>query len=95
MKAGAGLMPSLLIAPRLRADLGMKRDALQRRLQRAESLAQRLAENVAFQRQMIATLEQDGHDVKAAEMFLRRLEATHAKHVADRDRLSKELANHS
>ncbi len=82
-------MLSRLIAPKLRFDIGMKRDALQRRLQRSESLAQRLAENVAFQRQMIATLEQDGHDVKAAKMFLRRLE------VADRDRPSKELANHS
>jgi hypothetical protein len=28
-------------------------------------------------------------------MFLRRLEAAHAKHVADRDRLFKELANRS
>ena len=36
----------------------MKRDALQRRLQQAESLAQGLAENVAFRRQMIATLDQ-------------------------------------
>ena len=86
-------MLSRLIAPKLRNDLGMKRDALQRRLQRAESLAQRLAENVAFQRQMIATLDRDGHDVKAAKMFLGRLEASHAKHVAERDRLFKELAN--
>jgi uncharacterized protein (UPF0335 family) len=88
-------MPWLLIAPKPRNDLSMKHDALRRRLERAERLAQRLAENVAFQRQMIATLEQDGHDVKAAKMFLGRLEATHAKYVADRDRLSKELANHS
>ena len=42
---------------------------------------------------MIATLDGGGHDVKAAKMFLRRLEATHAKHVADRDRLFKQLAN--
>jgi hypothetical protein len=88
-------MLSRLIAPKLRNDIGMKRDALQRRLQRAESLAQRLAENVAFQRQMIATLEQDGHDVEAAKMFLRRLESAHGKHVAERDQLFKELANHS
>jgi hypothetical protein len=44
---------------------------------------------------MIATLDEGGHDVRAAKLFLRRLEATHAKHVADRDRLSKELPNHS
>jgi hypothetical protein len=88
-------MPSLSIASKPRNDLRMKLDTLQRRLQRAESLVQRLAENVAFQRHMIATLDQDGHDVKAAKMFLRRLEASHAKHVAERDRLFKELANRS
>ena len=71
----------------------LKRDALERRLERAERLAQRLAENVTFQRQMIATLDQDGHDVKAAKMFLGRLGATHAKHVAERDRLFKKLAD--
>jgi hypothetical protein len=32
------------------------------------------------------------HDVEAAMMFLRQLEAEHAKHVADRDRLFKRLA---
>ena len=42
---------------------------------------------------MIATLDRGGHDVKAAKMFLRQLEAKHAKHVADRDLLFKWLAN--
>jgi hypothetical protein len=68
---------------------------LQRRLQRVESLAQRLAANVAFQLETIATLEQGGHDARAAKMFLRRLEAEHAMHVADRDRLLRELRNRS
>jgi hypothetical protein len=54
-----------------------------------------LAENIAFQQEMIAKLDEGGHDARAAKMFLGRLEATHAKHVADRDRLSKELANRS
>ena len=54
-----------------------------------------MEDNIAFQRQTIARLEGGGHDVKAAKMFLRRLEATHARHVADRDRLFKELANRS
>jgi len=74
----------------------MDRAALQRRLQRAEDLVQRMEENIAFQRRMIATLDRGGHDVRAAKMFLRRLEAKHAKHakhVADRDRLFKQLAN--
>jgi hypothetical protein len=53
------------------------------------------AENIAFQQETIAKLDEGGHDVRAAKMFLRRLEATHAKHVADRDRSFKELANRS
>ena len=43
-------MPSLLIAPKPRNDLGMDRAALQRRLQSAENLVQRVEENIAFQR---------------------------------------------
>ena len=73
----------------------MDRPTLQRRLKDADSLVQRLEENIAFQRQMIATLDGGGHDVKAAKMFLKRLEAQQVKHVADRDRLFKELANGS
>ena len=71
----------------------MDRATLRRRLQEAEGLAQRVEENIAFQRQMIAMLDRGGHDVKTAEMFLRWLGARHAKHVADRHRLFKELAN--
>ena len=74
----------------------MDRAALQRRLQRAEDLVQRVEENIAFQRQMIATLERGGHDAKAAKMFLKRLEALRAKHVASRDQLvdQSERAKH-
>jgi hypothetical protein len=73
----------------------MDRPTPDRRLQQAEDLVGRMEKNIVFQRQMITTLYQGGHDVRAAKMFLRRLEATHAKHVADRDRLFKELANRS
>jgi hypothetical protein len=73
----------------------MDRSALQRRLQMAEDLVQRVEENIAFQGRMIATLDRGGHDVKAAKMFLRQREAKHARHVADRDRLFKQLANRS
>jgi hypothetical protein len=73
----------------------MDHNALQLRLQRAEELVQRVEDNIAFQQQMIATLKQGGHNVTAATMFLRRLQAKQAKHVADRDRLFKELANRS
>ena len=44
----------------------MGRAALQRRLQKAEDLMQRVEENIVFQREMIATLERGGHDAKAA-----------------------------
>ena len=54
-----------------------------------------MEKNIVFQRRMIATLDRGGHDVRAAKMFLGRLEATHAKHVSDTDRLFKELANRS
>ena len=54
---------------------------------------QRTEENIAFQGRMIATLDRGGHDVKAAKMFLKRLEAQQAKLVAERDRLFKLLAN--
>jgi len=73
----------------------MDHTTLERRLQAAEGLVKRLEENIVFQRQMIATLDGGGHDVKAARMFLRRLEAKQAKDVADRDRLFKELAKRS
>ena len=71
----------------------MDRAALQRRLQKAEDLMQRVEENIVFQRQMIATLERGGHDAKAAKLFLKWVEAQQAKLVAERDRLFKLLAN--
>jgi hypothetical protein len=71
----------------------MDRSTLQSRLKDAERLVQRLEENIAFQGRMIATLDRGRHDVRAAKMFLRRLEASHAKHVADRERWFKEMAN--
>ena len=71
----------------------MDRAALQRRLQKAEDLMQRVEENIVFQRQMIATLERGGNDAKAAKMFLKWVEAQQAKLVAERDRLFKLLAN--
>ena len=71
----------------------MDRATLHQRLQAVEALLQRMEENIAFQGRMIATLDRGGHDVKAATMLLRRLEAKQEKHFADRDRLFKELAN--
>jgi hypothetical protein len=67
--------------------VGMDKATLQHRLQEAEALVQHGEEDIAFQRQTIATLDGGGHDVEAAKMFLRRLEAKHARHIADRDLL--------
>jgi hypothetical protein len=71
----------------------MDQATLHRRLQAVEALLQRMEESIAFQGRMIATLELGDHDVRAAKMFLRRLEAKHARHVADRDLLFRRLAN--
>ena len=54
---------------------------------------QRGEEDVSFQRQTIATLDGGGHEATAAKMFLGRLVAMHARHVAERDQLFKQLAN--
>ena len=70
----------------------MDRPTLHQRLEAVEGLLQQVAENIAFQGRMIATLDRGGHDVKAAKMFLRQLEAKRARHVADRDRLFTQLA---
>jgi hypothetical protein len=68
---------------RSRTRRGLKKDCptLDHRLQQAEDLVGRIEE--VLERQMIA-----------AKMFLRQLEAKHARHVADRDRFFKQLAKH-
>ena len=73
----------------------MDRAELERRLQEAECHVERGEQNIAHQRAVIETLERGGHDAKAAQMFLRRLESAQAKHVAERSRLFKELADDS
>ena len=63
----------------------MDRATSEPRLQDSEAHIRRLEENVAFQQQIIAKLEQGGHDVRAANLFLNRLKALHAKLTADPD----------
>jgi hypothetical protein len=69
----------------------MDRATLENLSREAESLLQRGEQNIAFQREVIAKLERGGHDVTAAQLFLRRLESQHARHTADRNRLFKQL----
>jgi hypothetical protein len=73
----------------------MDRAELERRLQEVECHVERGEQNIAHQRAVIETLERGRHDAKAAQMFLRRLESAHAKHVAERSRLFNELADGS
>jgi hypothetical protein len=73
----------------------MDRAALEQLLRDAESLLHREERNIAHQREVIGTLERGGRDATAAKMFLRRLESAHARHIADRNRLFKELADGS
>ena len=65
-------------------DCGMDGAELERRLQEAECHVERGEQNIAHQRAVIQTLERGGHDARAAQMFLRRLESAQVKHVAER-----------
>ena len=73
----------------------MDRSALQQLLQEAESLIHSGEQTIAHQREVIAALERRGHDAASAKLFLRRLESRQARHIADRNRLFKELADRS
>lgn len=48
-------------------------------------------EHIAKQRGIVADLERDGHDISAARDLLDQLEQMQELHVANRDRLRKEL----
>lgn len=47
--------------------------------------------HVARQREIVAELDRDGHDAALARQLLEQFERVQANHVADRDRLEKEL----
>lgn len=47
--------------------------------------------HVRHQREIVAKLEQDGHDAEEALKLLAQFEELQALHIADRDRLRKEL----
>jgi hypothetical protein len=73
----------------------MDHPILEQLLREAESFLQRGEHKIAYQREVIGTLERAGHDATAAKMFLRRLESAHARHIADRNRLFKEQTDGS
>jgi hypothetical protein len=73
----------------------MDRVTLEQLLQEAESLLHRDERSIAHQLEMIGTLERAGQDAAIAKSFLRQLESQQARHIADRNRLFKELADKS
>ena len=72
----------------------MDRVTLERHLALADAHVaegHRLVEN---QRELIKRLDQDGHDTFTARTLLATFEEVQQMHIADRDRLSKELEVH-
>jgi hypothetical protein len=64
---------------------------LQEHLAQAERHVSEGERNATQQRELIARLERDGYDTGEARRQLRQFEAWLALHIADRDRLRKEL----
>ena len=64
---------------------------IQEHLARAERHVEEGERHVARQGQLVAELERDGRDSQEARKLLRQFEAWLALHIADCDRLRKEL----
>jgi hypothetical protein len=73
----------------------MDRTTLKQLLQEADTLLWRGELGIANQREIIAALERRGEDASAEKMRLRRLESRHARHIVDRNRMFKQLADRS
>ena len=70
----------------------MDRDTLKRHLTKVEEQVAIAAQNVARQRELVAELERDGYDATQAKKMLEQFLEQQALHIADRDRLIKELS---
>ncbi len=71
----------------------MDRATLEQLLHEAESILHRGESRIAQQLELIASLQRRGADATSAKAFLRRLEGRQARHIADRNRLFKALAD--
>ncbi len=60
-------------------------------LARAERQVAEGERHVATQRELVAKLGRDGHDTEQARLLLKQFEDLLALHVADRDRLLREV----
>lgn len=63
----------------------------QRRLGSAEKLVAEGAAHVARQKRLIEQLDHAGHSAASARALLKEFEHTQARHIADFERLSREL----
>ena len=65
---------------------------LKRHLAQAKAHVEAGRKHIVRQRKLIAKLERGGHDTKQARAFLDELEQLQATHIADRERILRELA---
>jgi len=65
---------------------------LERHLAQAERHVAEGMDHVARQREIVAELTNDGHDLRSAQALLVEFETMLAHHIADRDRIRMELA---
>ena len=70
----------------------MSRQTLTRHLAQAEAAVALSRKHIARQHEIIAELEQVGHDAVTAKALLVVFEATQALHIADRDQIAAEIA---
>lgn len=64
---------------------------LQGHLAQAEAHIKTGQKNIARQRELIAQLEREGHDTVSARNTLTQFEELQALHIADRERILREL----
>jgi hypothetical protein len=69
----------------------MDRWMIETNLAQAERHVAEGSQHVAMQREIVKNLERDGHDTSRARSLLARFEESQTMHIADRDRLRKEL----
>jgi hypothetical protein len=70
----------------------MSRQTLTRHLAQAEAAVALGRKHIARQHEIIAELEQVGHDAVTAKALLVVFEATQALHIAGRDQIAAEIA---
>jgi hypothetical protein len=71
----------------------MDQEMLRQHLEQAEEHVKAGENNIARQREVITTLEGDGHDTTTARAVLVQFEELQAMHIADRNRIRGELGD--